>query len=210
VIWATRVLGEHERRTCAECLKTLTTAGVGLSPLIQERCVMATRSGCIPRSQSIEKGRGSADRQARDARLWRGIAHRIRISNRFQRPPLHAYRSKLPRHCRKFWRCQGQDDPTERPHRSDRAIHSPVVHHWLQFDQARSNPTAVSGTHQSTQGLDLSRSRVLLGMHIAKISESMPRLRQRHRELHSRNARPQRCERVQSVHVRDQDSSRTA
>ena len=34
--WAVRVLGEHEQRTCENCDKTQTTAGVGLTPLIQE------------------------------------------------------------------------------------------------------------------------------------------------------------------------------
>jgi integrating conjugative element protein (TIGR03755 family) len=34
--WATRVLGEQEHRTCETCTKTQTTAGVGLTPLIQE------------------------------------------------------------------------------------------------------------------------------------------------------------------------------
>ena len=36
VTWAVRVMGEHEVRTCADCTKTQTTAGVGLTPLIQE------------------------------------------------------------------------------------------------------------------------------------------------------------------------------
>lgn len=34
--WATRVLGEREEQTCADCTKTQTTPGVGLTPLIQE------------------------------------------------------------------------------------------------------------------------------------------------------------------------------
>ncbi len=34
--WAVRVLGENEQRTCDTCTKTQTTAGVGLTPLIQE------------------------------------------------------------------------------------------------------------------------------------------------------------------------------
>jgi integrating conjugative element protein (TIGR03755 family) len=34
--WAVRVLGEHEQRTCEDCIKTQTTAGAGLTPLIQE------------------------------------------------------------------------------------------------------------------------------------------------------------------------------
>lgn len=34
--FAVRVMGEHEVRTCADCTKTQTTAGVGLTPLIQE------------------------------------------------------------------------------------------------------------------------------------------------------------------------------
>ncbi|OWJ93170.1 integrating conjugative element protein [Pseudomonas sp. A46] len=34
--WAVRVLGEQEQRTCAACTKTVTTPGVGLTPLIQE------------------------------------------------------------------------------------------------------------------------------------------------------------------------------
>src|SRR5690606_24949624 len=34
--WATRVLGEQEHRTCEACVKTQTTPGVGLTPLIQE------------------------------------------------------------------------------------------------------------------------------------------------------------------------------
>ena len=34
--WATRVLGEQEQRTCDACTKTVTTPGVGLTPLIQE------------------------------------------------------------------------------------------------------------------------------------------------------------------------------
>lgn len=34
--WAVRVLGEKEQRTCADCAKTRATAGVGLTPLIQE------------------------------------------------------------------------------------------------------------------------------------------------------------------------------
>lgn len=36
IAWAVRVMGEHEVRTCADCTKTQTTAGVGLTPLIQE------------------------------------------------------------------------------------------------------------------------------------------------------------------------------
>lgn len=34
--WAVRVLGEREQRTCEDCNKTQTTAGGGLTPLIQE------------------------------------------------------------------------------------------------------------------------------------------------------------------------------
>ncbi|VFR32035.1 FIG00460544: hypothetical protein [plant metagenome] len=34
--WAVRVLGEQEQRTCESCVKTTTTPGVGLTPLIQE------------------------------------------------------------------------------------------------------------------------------------------------------------------------------
>ncbi|HAY08380.1 MAG TPA: integrating conjugative element protein [Thauera sp.] len=34
--WAVRVLGEQEQRTCDACTKTITTPGVGLTPLIQE------------------------------------------------------------------------------------------------------------------------------------------------------------------------------
>jgi integrating conjugative element protein (TIGR03755 family) len=34
--WAVRVLGEQEQRTCEGCTKTRATAGVGLTPLIQE------------------------------------------------------------------------------------------------------------------------------------------------------------------------------
>jgi integrating conjugative element protein (TIGR03755 family) len=34
--WAVRVLGEREQRTCEDCDKTQTTAGTGLTPLIQE------------------------------------------------------------------------------------------------------------------------------------------------------------------------------
>jgi len=34
--FATRVLGEREQRTCENCMKTRTTPGVGLTPLIQE------------------------------------------------------------------------------------------------------------------------------------------------------------------------------
>jgi len=34
--FAVRVLGEQEQRTCEDCIKTQTTAGVGLTPLIQE------------------------------------------------------------------------------------------------------------------------------------------------------------------------------
>jgi len=34
--WAIRVLGETEHRTCETCVKTQATAGVGLTPLIQE------------------------------------------------------------------------------------------------------------------------------------------------------------------------------
>lgn len=34
--WAVRVLGEQEHRTCEACAKTVTAAGVGLTPLIQE------------------------------------------------------------------------------------------------------------------------------------------------------------------------------
>ncbi|MBV6791645.1 integrating conjugative element protein [Xanthomonas euvesicatoria] len=35
-MWAVRVLGEQEQRTCEACTKTTTTPGVGLTPLIQE------------------------------------------------------------------------------------------------------------------------------------------------------------------------------
>lgn len=34
--WAVRVLGEKEHRTCDACIKTQTTPGVGLTPLIQD------------------------------------------------------------------------------------------------------------------------------------------------------------------------------
>ncbi len=34
--WAVRVLGEQEQRTCETCTKTVTTPGVGLTPLIQD------------------------------------------------------------------------------------------------------------------------------------------------------------------------------
>ncbi|MGU1062183.1 integrating conjugative element protein [Pseudomonas aeruginosa] len=34
--WAVRVLGEQEQRTCEACTKTVTTPGVGLTPLIQD------------------------------------------------------------------------------------------------------------------------------------------------------------------------------
>jgi integrating conjugative element protein (TIGR03755 family) len=34
--WATRVLGEEEQRTCETCTKTVTTPGVGLTPMIQK------------------------------------------------------------------------------------------------------------------------------------------------------------------------------
>ena len=34
--WAVRVLGEREQRTCEDCNKTQSTAGTGLTPLIQE------------------------------------------------------------------------------------------------------------------------------------------------------------------------------
>lgn len=34
--WAVRVLGEQEQRTCEACTKTVSKAGVGLTPLIQE------------------------------------------------------------------------------------------------------------------------------------------------------------------------------
>jgi integrating conjugative element protein (TIGR03755 family) len=34
--WAVRVLGEQEHQTCEACIKTQTTPGVGLTPLIQE------------------------------------------------------------------------------------------------------------------------------------------------------------------------------
>lgn len=44
VAWATRVLGEQEQRTCAECAKTQSTAGVGLAPLIQEEYEVKARA----------------------------------------------------------------------------------------------------------------------------------------------------------------------
>ncbi|KPB47894.1 putative membrane protein [Pseudomonas savastanoi pv. phaseolicola] len=34
--FANRVLGEQQQRTCEDCTKTTSTAGVGLTPLIQE------------------------------------------------------------------------------------------------------------------------------------------------------------------------------
>lgn len=34
--FATRVLGEQQQQTCEGCQKTVTAAGVGLTPLIQE------------------------------------------------------------------------------------------------------------------------------------------------------------------------------
>ena len=34
--WATRVLGEQQEQTCDTCTKTATTAGVGLTPLVQQ------------------------------------------------------------------------------------------------------------------------------------------------------------------------------
>lgn len=34
--WAVRALGEEQERTCADCVKTTTTPGVGLTPLIQQ------------------------------------------------------------------------------------------------------------------------------------------------------------------------------
>ncbi|RSH69200.1 integrating conjugative element protein [Stutzerimonas stutzeri] len=64
--WAVRVLGEQEQRTCETCNKTVTTPGVGLTPLIQEEyetklgALQALISGSRPLSLDNLQAAGSA------------------------------------------------------------------------------------------------------------------------------------------------------
>lgn len=64
--WAVRVLGEQEQRTCETCAKTVTTPGVGLTPLIQEEyeakleALQALISGSRPLSLDNLQAAGSA------------------------------------------------------------------------------------------------------------------------------------------------------
>lgn len=63
--WAVRVLGEQEQRTCETCNKTVTTPGVGLTPLIQEEyeakleALQALISGSRPLSLENLQAAGS-------------------------------------------------------------------------------------------------------------------------------------------------------
>ncbi|WP_446027570.1 integrating conjugative element protein [Lelliottia amnigena] len=65
VAWATRVLGEQEQRTCEACSKTLTTPGVGLTPMIQEeydlkvKTLQALVNGSKPTTQENLAAAGS-------------------------------------------------------------------------------------------------------------------------------------------------------
>ncbi len=64
--WAVRVLGEQEQRTCETCSKTVTTPGVGLTPLIQEEyetklaALQALITGSRPLSLDNLQAAGSA------------------------------------------------------------------------------------------------------------------------------------------------------
>lgn len=53
--WAVRVLGETEHQTCEDCTKTQTTAGVGLTPLIQEEYErkLAALQGLVTGTQAL-------------------------------------------------------------------------------------------------------------------------------------------------------------
>ncbi|EHD1638521.1 integrating conjugative element protein [Salmonella enterica] len=63
--WATRVLGEREQRTCEQCIKTQTTPGVGLTPMIQEeyevkvKALQALVSGSKPTTLANLEAAGS-------------------------------------------------------------------------------------------------------------------------------------------------------
>jgi len=58
--WAVRVLGEQEQRTCETCNKTVTTPGVGLTPLIQAEyeTKLAALQALISGSRSLPITRG--------------------------------------------------------------------------------------------------------------------------------------------------------
>lgn len=64
--WATRVIGEREQRTCESCVKTVTTPGFGLTPLIQTEfqgkleLLQALIAGVRPLSPSELQNVGSA------------------------------------------------------------------------------------------------------------------------------------------------------
>jgi integrating conjugative element protein (TIGR03755 family) len=77
--WAVRVLGEREQRTCEDCNKTQTTAGAGLTPLIQEEyetkltALQALVSGTQPMSvDNIEAASSDA------IPLTRGVIEALR------------------------------------------------------------------------------------------------------------------------------------
>ncbi len=63
--WAIRVLGEQEQRTCEGCTRTQTTAGVGLTPLIQDeydaklQALQALVTGNQPITVAALEGAGS-------------------------------------------------------------------------------------------------------------------------------------------------------
>jgi hypothetical protein len=68
--WAVRVLGEQEQRTCDACTKTVTTPGVGLTPLIQ-----AASSASLPITRGvIEALRDETDQDILARRLASEVA----------------------------------------------------------------------------------------------------------------------------------------
>jgi integrating conjugative element protein (TIGR03755 family) len=79
VAWATRVLGENEQRTCEDCTKTVTTPGVGLTPLIQEEFetkLLALRelvTGAKPTTVENLEAAGSASQP-----ITRGVVEALR------------------------------------------------------------------------------------------------------------------------------------
>ena len=64
--WAVRVLGEQQEQTCADCTKTTTTPGVGLTPLVQQtyestvQAIDSLVSGTRPLTAQNLEGAGSS------------------------------------------------------------------------------------------------------------------------------------------------------
>lgn len=77
--WAVRVLGEQEQRTCAACAKTVSTPGVGLTPLIQEE--YEQKLGVLQELVAGSRPTGSEDLQAAGSPslpITRGVIEALR------------------------------------------------------------------------------------------------------------------------------------